>query len=613
MKNMFGKVGLQGKIVGLASIVLILAIVVTQVMGTSDMHRLSLNTALTMGARALTGYKYLLEAKVREEYGTLRLVNNQLVDQNGKSIANDFRVVDYVAKSVNTQVSISVREGNNFRRVTTTLTDDVGRRDVGTLLASNNLALAPLLRGETFLERTYIRGVEHFAFYSPILAENGRDVIGFLAVATEMETILHLIEEGIQHQVREATIISAFILILAILALVFCCRIIVIKPIRGAVGMLKEISEGEGDLTRTLHVSGDDEIGKMAHYFNLTLERIKSMVISIRTQATSLSEIGSELASNMTETAAAVNEITANTQNIKGRVMNQSSSVTDTNATMEQVTVNINMLNGHVEKQASAVSQSSAAIEEMIANIQSVTNTLAKNAENVRELDEASEVGRTGLNGVAADIQEIARESESLLEINSLMANIASQTNLLSMNAAIEAAHAGESGRGFAVVANEIRKLAESSRAQSKTISVVLKKIKSSIDKIMRSTDNVLHEFEAIDGSVKIVTEQENNILNAMEEQAHGSKQVLQAIGQVSDITNQVKAGSHQMMQGSKEVITESRNLENVTQEIAGGMNEMAAGTDQINSAVNRINELSGKNRESIQALLLEVSRFKVE
>jgi methyl-accepting chemotaxis protein len=242
-----------------------------------------------------------------------------------------------------------------------------------------------------------------------------------------------------------------------------------------------------------------------------------------------------------------------------------------------------------------------------------VTQTLVKNAENVSELSSASETGRSGLQEVATDIQEIARESEGLLEINLVMENIASQTNLLSMNAAIEAAHAGEAGKGFAVVADEIRKLAENSSEQSKTISNVLKKIKGSIDKISVSTDNVLKRFEAIDSSVRTVSEQEENIRNAMEEQGEGSKQILEAVSQLNDITSKVKDGSMAMREGSKEVAHEGKNLEQVTQEITGGMNEMATGADQINIAVHEVNELSVRNKQSIDMLVAEVSKFKVE
>jgi len=410
---------------------------------------------------------------------------------------------------------------------------------------------------------------------------------------------------------------ATFLIIFGVVVLVVISIIVFIVS-RSITAPLKSMEKvfniiGEGDFTPTLTANGKDEIGNISRSFNGTLEKIRKLIKTIKNQASSLSSIGNDLASNMNETAAAVNEITANIQSIKGRIINQSASVTETNATMEQVTVNINKLNGHVENQTKNVSQASAAIEEMVANIASVTDTLVKNGTNVKSLQEASEVGHSGLQEVASDIQEIAHESEGLLEINSVMENIASQTNLLSMNAAIEAAHAGESGKGFAVVAAEIRKLAESSSAQSKTISTVLKKIKSSIDKITKSTENVLNKFEAIDTNVKTVAQQEETIRNAMEEQGQGSKQILDGIEQVTSITRNVKSGSNEMLEGAQQVIIESQNLEKATQEITLGMNEMASGADEINTAVHHVNDISGKNREGIDILVREVAKFKVE
>jgi len=455
--------------------------------------------------------------------------------------------------------------------------------------------------------------------YSDDLESNVEIVIYPFKIGNSDTTWSVMIAASEEYILKEVRSITNFTILLALLVTVIVAIIIFFvlsrttKPITMVADNLKDISEGEGDLTRSIMIKSNDEIGLLARYFNNTLEKIKNLVLSIKKEAEKLSGIGTDLASNMNETAAAVNEITANIQSIKGRVINQSASVTQTNATMEQVTVNINKLNVNIEEQASHVSQASAAIEEMVANIQSVTETLVKNNANVNRLKEASEVGHSGLQGVSSDIQEIARESEGLMEINSVMQNIASQTNLLSMNAAIEAAHAGEAGKGFAVVADEIRKLAESSSVQSKTISSVLKRIKGSIDKITISTDNVLKNFDAIDSSVKTVVQQEDNIRRAMEEQGEGSKQILEGISNVNEITRKVKSGSSEMLEGANEVIRESVNLEKVTQEITSGMNEMASGADQINTAVHQVNEITIDNRQGIDTLIREVSRFKVE
>jgi len=489
--------------------------------------------------------------------------------------------------------------------------DRIGKNtiDVDVEVGANQAALLKAINeGKTFAGYTY----------DPTLKTNVYFNVQSCRIGDSNMTWSVLVGTTESYALKEVGAITSFTIILAVIAIALTAVIVffslsnITKPISKVADTLKDISEGEGDLTRTISVKSNDEIGDLSLYFNKTLEKIKNLIINIKNEADGLSDIGNDLASHMNETATAVNQITSNIQSIKERVIDQSASVTQTNSTMGQVITNINKLNDHVADQSSNISQASSAIEEMVANINSVTKTLVSNAENVKILEEASETGRSGLQGVAADINEVARESADLLKINSVMKNIASQTNLLSMNAAIEAAHAGDSGKGFAVVADEIRKLAESSSMQSKTISSVLKKIMESINKISKSTEHVLNEFEAIDSGVRTVAEQEDNIRNAMEEQGEGSKQILNGVSNVNEITSQVKGGSEDMLEESKEVMNESHNLEMVTQEITGGMNEMATGADQVNVAVNHVNDICAKNRESILHLLEEVSRFKV-
>lgn len=399
-------------------------------------------------------------------------------------------------------------------------------------------------------------------------------------------------------------------IILAVILSIVLSRNI-IRPIREARELLITISRG--DLTRRMTVKNRDEIGDMVSYLNGMAENLTSLLRVIRGTSQTLSGIGTDLSSHIQETSASINQIVSNIDLIEGQSREQARSLGQTHTTMEQIGAISGNLNEFIEQQAVNIAQSSSAIEEMLSNIASVTQTLVKNTASINTLTGTAETGRADLSRVANDIREVSTESEGLMEISSVIQNIASQTNLLAMNAAIEAAHAGDSGRGFAVVADEIRKLAEMSGSQSKTISTVLKKMKYSIDEITRATSLVLSQFESIEQNVRIVSDQELNIRNAMEEQTSGSQQILEAITHLHDITQKVKTESGEMMAGSTKIIDEGKHLNTTMTGITRMMNEISSGTQEITEAVRNVNGLSEQTKGQIDTLAAEVAKFILE
>lgn len=208
--------------------------------------------------------------------------------------------------------------------------------------------------------------------------------------------------------------------------------------------------------------------------------------------------------------------------------------------------------------------------------------------------------------------QKITEESGSLMEASNVIQHIASQTNLLAMNAAIEAAHAGEAGKGFAVVADEIRKLSEDSALQGKTITATLKSLIAEIDTLSDSSKIVEEKFNVIFGLAEQVKSMSDRLTAAMREQEHGSKEILAAIKNINAVTTEVQAGSEEMLRGGEGAAHEMHTLDELTRIITASMNEMAAGAIQINNAVQEVNAMTQKNRESIEKLAAEVGKFKV-
>ena len=250
-------------------------------------------------------------------------------------------------------------------------------------------------------------------------------------------------------------------------------------------------------------------------------------------------------------------------QDFKDEIKSSIQKVTDKSIScIEESERNVNSLSKVTNQMSENVSSSVSAVEELIGNIGSINRILQKNFDAVKELEGATNVGQSRVQEINSLVKKIEDNSAGLVEMGRTIDSIAAQTNLLSMNAAIEASHAGESGKGFAVVAAEIRKLAESSSKQAKSIDDVLKNMKKLIDTATIKTDEISGQFAHIVKLSAQVKMQEGQVHDAVAEQNKGGEILLRTMGDMSEAQKAVSAAAKELQTETAEIKKSIGNIE---------------------------------------------------
>lgn len=412
-------------------------------------------------------------------------------------------------------------------------------------------------------------------------------------------------------KVNEAILVIGIIAIILMIGFTLLFTRLILKPLLKVSDMLIKISEGEGDLTQALTVKGRDEIGKMASHFNAFIDKLRSIVDNIKQSTEKTMEVKNDLSASTEETLSAITQISANITSIKNQINNLDKDIIDSSASVQQITMNIDSLGRQIDEQASAVEESTASVNEMVASLGNVAEITKKKQQSTTKLVQSARRGGEKLDQTSSVIQDITANIDKIREMADIINSIASQTNLLSMNAAIEAAHAGEYGKGFSVVADEIRKLAETSAENSMDISNILTDVVDKIESAYTFSKETSIVFDEITSEIDEVAHALDEISASASELSLGGKQIIDAMVMLNNISAKVREGSDEMMTGSSGVSNSMDNVRRISGEVLNGINEVSQGASEISSAMTDVAAITQVLADNSDILASEVAKFK--
>ncbi len=545
----------------------------------------------------------------REIYGSASLDGGILTGEGGRAIGGDNDFVDGIGKDYGITATLFALEGDDFVRVSTNIRDAAGDRVIGTKLGKGSAAYEPVLRGETYLGNADILGISYLTGYDPIF-DGANRIVGILYLGIPEDNINRLITSSASANLRFQGLL-ALVILGVISGISFFLARSIVGPIRMVSGSLNVLAQGEGDLTTSLDVTSRDESGQVAASFNTFVTKLRILMEEVKEIISHTDDIKFRVSSSTEETSASVEEISSNLSAIGSQIEALNNNISDTAASIEEISRNIQSMDDRITDQSSMVEESSAAIIQMITSLGNVSRIAEGKRATTRALTEVAGKGKVHIGETAVAFKSVVNHINQIQEMASAINNIASQTNLLSMNAAIEAAHAGEAGRGFSVVAEEIRKLADSASLSSRSISQLIKDITGAIMETDRNVTTTTEAFDEIAADVNDTVNAFTEIEHSVSELNTGGRQILEATNRINDITAGIRDGSAEIKSSTGLMLQGSTLIREISRQVRDGMDESLIGVREILGSMEQMVEMTGELDTVVGQLKRDFGRFK--
>lgn len=408
-----------------------------------------------------------------------------------------------------------------------------------------------------------------------------------------------------------AVVITTIIIMVVaiVIAIVFANRFS--KPIIETGDMLEKMANG--NLTLKLEDKGNKtEIGVMRKNVNAFAGSMNKMITTSKQNIESLNKVAVDLNHSSEDISNEIKQISNNSTKLADNAKVQQTTVSDAVTSMNEMSQIVENLTSQIRDQNDSISQSSAAIEEMVSNIYSITQNIDKFGNSFESLSKNSLSGKTAMKNVAELIKVVSEESSKLQETNKIIETVAQQTNLLAMNAAIEAAHAGDAGKGFSVVAQEIRKLSENTTKQSHMIKETLTKVTEKIQAVNEASDTAGMVFDGIADQISNDDKLINEIRASMEEQSSGSKQIVDSLSDMKNSAHIIMESSGRMNDEISSVVAQVSQMEIISTEIQRSTQDIQTSSKVISNNSEGLMTMAGKNRNLAESLSEETDKYTV-